>query len=83
MKKTVKKKLKIVGMHCSSCAMSIDFDLEDLDGVKAARTNYAREVCEVEYDGEKVNIEKIILTVKKTGYEAKPLSVSREGSEFV
>jgi len=24
-----KQKIKIVGMHCSSCAMNIDGDLED------------------------------------------------------
>ena len=36
MSTVVKKKLKIEGMHCSSCAMSIDMDLEDLKGIKSA-----------------------------------------------
>lgn len=64
------KKLKIEGMHCSSCAMNIDFDLEDLDGVKSAKTNYAKQESEVEFDEEKVEIEAILKSVEKTGYKA-------------
>lgn len=70
MSKLVKKKLKISGMHCSSCAMNIDFDLEDLDGVVKASTSYAKMECDVEYDEEKIYVEKIIAAVKNTGYEA-------------
>ena len=70
MSKITKKKLKINGMHCSSCALNIDFDLEDLDGVKVSKTNYAKEECEVEFDEEKIEKEKIIQTIKKTGYDA-------------
>lgn len=67
---TKKIKLKIDGMHCTSCAMSIDFDLEDLDGVKEARTNYAKQVTEIEFDSSKIKQEIIIETIKKTGYKA-------------
>ncbi|MBI2195953.1 MAG: heavy-metal-associated domain-containing protein [Candidatus Levybacteria bacterium] len=70
MTKIVKKKFKIDGMHCTSCAMNIDFDLEDLDGVKGARTNYAKQESEVEFDEDKVTPEKILSTIKKTGYKA-------------
>lgn len=66
----VKKKLKIVGMHCSSCAMNIDFDLEDLEGVNSAKTNYARAETEIEYDEGVVVLEEVIETIKKTGYTA-------------
>ncbi len=65
-----KLKLKIEGMHCTSCAMNIDFDLEDL-GVKSAKTSYAREETEVEFDSDKVSEKKIVETIKKTGYTAK------------
>lgn len=63
-------KLKILGMHCSSCAMNIDFDLEDLDGIKAAKTSYAKQESEIEFDEEKLNVQKIIETIRKTGYES-------------
>lgn len=65
-----KIKLKIDGMHCTSCAMSIDGDLEDnVEGVKSAKTSYAKQVCEVEFE-ENVKIEKIIAQIQETGYEA-------------
>jgi len=70
MSKIIKKKLKIEGMHCSSCAMNIDFDLEDLEGIKAAKTNYAKQESEVEFDEQKVKVEDIIKSVEKTGYKA-------------
>lgn len=66
----IKKVLKIEGMHCTSCSMSIDMDLEDLEGIKKAQTSYAKQETEVEFDPEKVNLEKIIETIKKTGYTA-------------
>jgi Cu+-exporting ATPase len=59
---------KIDGMHCTSCAMTIDMDLEDLDGVEESRTNYAKQVTEVKFDPDKVSKDKIIETIKKTGY---------------
>ena len=57
-------------MHCSSCAMNIDFDLEDLDGVNSAKTSYAKQETEVEFDTEKLVLEKVVEQIKKTGYQA-------------
>lgn len=74
MNNIVKKKLKISGMHCTSCAMNIDFDLEELEGVKKAQTSYAKQITEVEFESNKVDAKKIIESVKKTGYEAVVLS---------
>lgn len=70
MSKVIKKKLKIEGMHCTSCAMNIDFDLEDLDGIKVAKTSYAKQECEIEFDEEIVTDEIIVQTIQKTGYQA-------------
>lgn len=64
-----KLKLKIEGMHCTSCAMNIDFDLEDL-GVKSVKTSYAKQETEVEFDEEKIKPQQIIDQIKKTGYKA-------------
>lgn len=72
MSKLVKKKLKIEGMHCTSCAMNIDFDLEDLDGIRSAKTSYAKQTSEVEFDEEKIHLPQIIKQIKETGYTAKP-----------
>lgn len=69
-----KLKFKIEGMHCSSCAMSIDFDLEDLGGVKLAKTDYAKGETEVEFDGEKIGQGQILEQILKTGYQAWAIS---------
>lgn len=69
MSNIIKKTFKISGMHCSSCAMNIDFDLEDLEGVKSARTNYAQQISEVEFDTEIISEGTIIEQIKKTGYK--------------
>jgi len=61
-------KLKIDGMHCSSCAMNIDFDLEDLDGILSVKTSYAKQESEIEYDEKKLSVEKIVSTIESTGY---------------
>lgn len=66
-----KKKLKIIGMHCVSCAMSIDGDLEDfVKGIKSAKTNYAKQECEVEFDEKQVEIKQIINQIQETGYQS-------------
>jgi copper chaperone CopZ len=70
MSKIVKKKLKIDGMQCTSCAMTIDFDLEDLDGVKSSKTNYAKQESEVEYEEEKIELKDLLEQIEKTGYQA-------------
>ena len=68
MSKIIKKKLKINGMHCTSCALNIDFDLEDL-GV-TSKTNYAKQESEVEFDEEKIKLSQIVEQIEKTGYKA-------------
>lgn len=74
MPKQKKLKLKISGMHCTSCAMNIDGELEDTEGVRCSSTSYAKAVTEVEFDEEKITHVKIIAIVKKVGYVAQPLN---------
>lgn len=58
-------------MYCTACAMNIDFDLEDLNGVKVSKTSYAKQETEIEFDEAKVKEEILIEAIKKTGYQAK------------
>jgi Cu+-exporting ATPase len=67
MKKTT---FKIEGMHCTSCAMNIDGELEDTEGVKKSNTNYGKQNTEVEYDEEKIDENKIMEIIKNAGYSA-------------
>ncbi len=57
-------------MHCSSCAMDIDGQLEDTKGVKQANTSYAKQCTEIEYDEHELDDKKIIGIIKKVGYVA-------------
>ncbi len=59
---------KISGMHCTSCAVNIDLDLEELNGVKSAKTNYAKSITEIEYDPEVLSPDVLISTITKSGY---------------
>lgn len=62
--------LNIIGMHCTSCAMNIDFILEDLEGVKDSRTDYARQKSRVTYYEDKVTPKQMIHAIFKLGYRA-------------
>ena len=53
--------------------MSIDFGLEDLKGIKKARTNYVKQESEIEFDEEIIKLEDIVVSIKKTGYKASQL----------
>jgi Zn2+/Cd2+-exporting ATPase len=62
----MKKTYKITGMHCTSCAMMIESDLEDA-GVKAS-CSYAKQKLEVEFDPQQITEKKIHEVVKNAGY---------------
>lgn len=66
------KKYKINGMHCTSCAMDIDGELED-NGAIEARTSYAKAVTEVKFDPENIKEERIISIINNLGYNAEAI----------
>lgn len=55
-------------MHCTSCSMVIEGELEDQLGVKAA-CNYAKQTAEVEFDEKSVSEKQIIKVIRDRGYE--------------
>lgn len=55
----------IFGMHCTSCAMNIDGELEDTEGVKEAKTNYAKQQTQVTFDPKKIDPDKIISIIRR------------------
>lgn len=60
--------LGITGMHCASCALTVERALSRAGGVKSANVNFANEHANIEFDAEKTNEEALIRAVKKTGY---------------
>ena len=63
----MKKIYKISGMHCPSCAMLIEGELEDA-GMKAT-CSYANQTVEGEVQGEGVDEKRIKEAVAKAGYQ--------------
>jgi Cu+-exporting ATPase len=65
----MKKIYKIEGMHCASCAQTIEKSLKKNDNVKSATVNFATKKAYVEGD---IDNRKIIETIEKAGdYKAK------------
>lgn len=60
----------ITGMHCTSCALNIDGELEDTDGVQESRTDYARQKTTVVFDPEKITQERILAIIASLSYTA-------------
>jgi len=69
---TIHKTYRVEGMHCTSCAMSVDFTLEDLEGVESAKTSYAASTAEVTFDDQQVTEAAILAAIQAAGYSATP-----------
>lgn len=63
-----KTTIRISGMHCVSCAQSIEKALKDQEGVINANVNFATEKATVDYDTTKVNLDQLGKTIRATGY---------------
>lgn len=63
-------RFRISGMHCTSCALSIDLTLEKVEGIKSSYTDYRKQECEVKYDPKKITMTELIAKIHTTGYEA-------------
>jgi copper chaperone CopZ len=62
-----KKTFSIKGMHCNSCATSIELELEGK--VNSVNASYADEKAEIDFDSKKISESEIIKIIKKMGYE--------------
>lgn len=70
-----RKKFKITGMHCVSCACDIDWSLEDVAGIVESKTNYATQEAEVTFEQNIISEQKIITIIGSIDkrYQAKIL----------
>jgi copper chaperone CopZ len=62
-----KKVFKLKGLHCTSCALMIEGNLEDAGAV--AKCDFASEKVEVEWDSGIVEEEKLVNAIEKDGYK--------------
>jgi Cu+-exporting ATPase len=73
---TEKKTIRISGMHCASCAQTIEKALRHEPGITSANVNFATEKALVEYETDKVDLKKIGELIEETGYE--PVGIQPE-----
>lgn len=69
----IKRKFKVKNLDCGACCLLIDSELETLDGVIFAKTSYGNCECEIEFDPQKVDVQKITEVITKLGYSSIPL----------
>ncbi len=69
-----KKQIRVEGMHCAGCAMTVDGALEDLPGVESASTSYAKQIVDIVYDETEVNEKALFEAVTKAGYKPVPVA---------
>lgn len=60
--------LKLSGLHCTSCSLNIDSDLEELNGVISSNTSYAKQESTIMFDPSLTNPNQFITTIEKLGY---------------
>jgi copper chaperone CopZ len=63
-------RLRIIGVHCSTCILPVRRALEKADGVKSVGANYMTDMILVDYDERATNVTEILALIKKVGYEA-------------
>ena len=65
----VKETYPVIGMTCASCVRKIETVLAKTEGIISATVNFASEKVTVEYDNDKISLDKIEKIIKNIGYE--------------
>lgn len=61
--------LKIKGMHCANCALTIEKNIRKLEGIEEANVSFASEKAMITFDPTKLSLEDIERAIYETGYE--------------
>jgi Cu+-exporting ATPase len=72
--------LEIGGMHCASCAQSVEKALRGIEGVASATVNFASETAAVEYDASEAGPDAFRAAVEEAGYQVAGISGERTES---
>lgn len=65
----VKITVPVKGLHCASCALTIEKTLGKTPGIKNINVNFATEKATIEYDKSKISLSKLNDYIKPLGYE--------------
>jgi len=70
MAETAIVRLRTTGMHCQSCSMLVQMNVEDLPGVESVTSDFRTGVTEVAYDPDQLAVDNIVDTIVAAGYGA-------------
>jgi Cu+-exporting ATPase len=73
--------LQLQGMSCAGCAAAIERVMQNVEGVKQGNVNFALSQATVTYDQKITNLSTIQQAIIKAGYNAFPLTNSKEVEE--
>jgi Cu+-exporting ATPase len=61
--------LKISGMHCATCAITVEESLSNIRDVSTVQVNFGTDTAQVEFDPAKVSLSELEKAVKTAGYD--------------
>ncbi len=67
--KKVSTRLKLIGMHCASCAVTIQKRLKQLDGIIDANVTFAGEEAKITFNPEKTPLKEVVKAIREVGYD--------------
>jgi P-type Cu+ transporter len=73
---------RIEGMHCASCAATVERTFRKVEGVASAAVNFATETATVEFNDRKVRAEDLANAIKETGYTLVLPQPNERGAEL-
>ncbi len=70
--KEVKAEIRVSGMTCGACAVSVKSALTKVEGVKSTEVSHKKGLAVVLYDDTKTNEQQLREAINKTGFKAEP-----------
>lgn len=64
--------LPVEGMHCATCAQTIEKALNKKEGVNAV-VNFAGEEAVIEYDPDRITVKELVKIIQNAGYDVKKM----------
>jgi mercuric ion binding protein len=70
--KDAKTEIKVTGMTCGACSVSVKSALSKVKGVKSAEVSYEKGLATVVYNDEQTNEQQLREAINRTGFKAEP-----------
>lgn len=64
-----KAEIKVSGMACAECALTIKKTLNKVEGVDEAKVNFRTKRATIKYDPDKVKLSELEKAIENTGYD--------------